>query len=125
VWYVNQEEEDRQGVNLQQLENVLVAWYQQAQASGIPVDGTILQEKSLKIATTVGIENFSDSNGWISRFKQCRGLVFKKLAGESAAVDANAMDLWFKRLPELLEVYEVWDTYNGDEMGLLFNCLPD
>jgi hypothetical protein len=54
------------------------------------VDGTIPQEKSLKIAATVGIENFSNSNGWISCFKQCHDLVFKKLAGESAAVDTNA-----------------------------------
>jgi hypothetical protein len=31
------------------------------------------------------------------------------LAGESAAVDTNAMVLWFERLTELLEGYEVRD----------------
>lgn len=108
-----------------ELENVLFSWYQQARASGIPIDGTILKEKSLKIAETMGIENFSASNGWISRFKQRHGLVFKKLAGESAAVDTNATDLWFQRLPELLEEYEPRDIYNADETGLFFNCLPD
>jgi hypothetical protein len=35
------------------------------------------------------------------------------------------MDLWFKRLLELLEGYEARDIYNADEMGLCFNCLPD
>jgi hypothetical protein len=89
------------------------------------VDGTILQEKSLEIAAIIEIENFSASNSWISSFKQCHGLVFKKLAGESTAVDTNATDLWFKRLPELLEGYEAWDIYNADEMGLFFNYLPD
>jgi hypothetical protein len=47
------------------------------------------------------------------------------LTGESAAVDTNATDLWFERLPKLLEGYEVRDIYNADEMGLFFNCLPD
>jgi hypothetical protein len=60
-----------------ELENVLFAWYHQAKASGIPVDGSILWEKSLKIAATMGIEN-----SWISCFKQCLGVVFKKLARE-------------------------------------------
>jgi hypothetical protein len=81
------------------------------------VDGSILQEKSLKIAATVGIENFSASNGWISCFKQRHGLIFKKLAREGATVDTNIMDLVFERLPEVLEGYEAGDIYNADEMG--------
>jgi hypothetical protein len=63
----------------------------------------------------VGIENYSASNGWISRFKQCRGLVFKKLVVKNAAVDTNATDLWFERLLELLEGYEAQDIYKLDE----------
>jgi hypothetical protein len=47
------------------------------------------------------------------------------LARESAAVDTNATDLWFKRLLELLEGYKAWDIYNADDTGLFFNCLPD
>jgi hypothetical protein len=78
------------------LKNIIFAWYQQAQASGIPVDGTILREKSLKIPATMVIENFSASNGWISCFKQCHGLVFKKFGGEGSAVDINTRDLWLK-----------------------------
>jgi hypothetical protein len=107
------------------LDNILFAWYQQARASGIPVNGTILQEKSLKIAATMGIENFSASNGLISCFKQRHGRVFKKLPWESAAVDTNATDLWFERLLELLEGCEAWDIYKAGETGLIVNCLPD
>jgi hypothetical protein len=81
--------------------------------------------KSLKIAATMRTENFLASNGWISSFKQHHGLVFKKLAQESAAVDTNATGLWFKRFSELMEGYEAWDTYNADETGLFFNRLPD
>jgi hypothetical protein len=89
------------------------------------VHGPILWEKSIKIASTKGTENFLASNSWISHFKQCHSLVFKKLARESAAVDINAMDLWFERLLELLEGYEAQGIYNADETGLFFNCLPD
>jgi hypothetical protein len=46
------------------------------------------------------------------------------LVGESAAVDTNATDLWFERLPELLEGYKAWDSCNADETGLFFNYLP-
>jgi hypothetical protein len=112
-------------VSTYELENVLFAWYCQARASGILVDGSILREKSLKIAATMGIENFSALNSWISGFKQHHGLVCKKLAGESAAVDTNATDLWFERLPKLLEGYEARVIYNADETGLFFYCLPD
>ena len=42
-----------------ELENVLFAWYYPARTSGISVDGSILREKSLKIAATVGTEVFS------------------------------------------------------------------
>jgi hypothetical protein len=64
------------------------------------------------------LRTFSASNGWIFRFKQCHRLVFKKLAGESAAVDTSATDLWFERLPELMEGHEARDIYNADETGL-------
>jgi hypothetical protein len=47
------------------------------------------------------------------------------LAGESAAVDTNTTDLWFKRFPKLLEGYEAPDICNADKTGLFFNYLPD
>jgi hypothetical protein len=118
---VHQPKEDRQGVDIQQVGKCLLCLV----PSGNPVDGSILWEKSLRIAATVGNENFSALNGWIFCFKQLHGLIFKKLVGESAAVDINTTDLWFKRLPKLLEGYEAWDIYNADEMRLFFSCLPD
>jgi hypothetical protein len=42
----------------------------------------------------------------------------------SAAMDTNATDLWFERLPKLLEGYKAQDIYNADERGNFFNCLP-
>jgi hypothetical protein len=66
-----------------ELETVLFTWYQQARASNIPIDGTILKEKVKIIAAKLNIDCFSASSGCLSRFKHRHGPVFKKLAGES------------------------------------------
>jgi hypothetical protein len=108
-----------------ELESILLAWYQQAWTPGIPINGNTLREKTKKIADRMQVDNFAASNGWICRFKHCHGLLYKKLAGESAAVDTDTRDLWLERLPMLLERYELQDIYNADEMGLFYNYLLD
>ena len=85
-----------------ELETVLFTWYQQTRASNIPIDGTTLREKVKIIATQLNIDNFSASNGWVNRFKDWRGLVFKKLAGESVEVSVEGTDAWLESLPSLL-----------------------
>jgi hypothetical protein len=106
-------------------EMVLFTWYQQAGASNIPTDGTTLREKAKIIAAQVNIDNFSASNGWVSRFKDRHGLVFKKPAGESAEVSVESTDARLESLLSLLEGYEPHDVYNADETGLFFSLLPD
>jgi hypothetical protein len=73
-----------------ELETMLFTWYQQARASNIPIDGTILREKAKIIAAQLNIDYFSVSSGWLSRFKERHDLVFKKLAGESADVSVKS-----------------------------------
>ena len=63
-----------------ELQTVLFTWYKQARASNIPIDGTTLREKGKIIAAQLNTDNFSVSNGWVSRFRDRHGLVFKKLA---------------------------------------------
>jgi hypothetical protein len=67
----------------------------------------------------------SASNGWIAMFKNRHGLLYKKLAGESAAVNSESTEAWLERLPSLLEGYEQRDIYNADETGLFYNVLPN
>jgi len=104
---------------------VLFTWYQQARASNIPINGTTLREKAKIIAAQQNIDNFSAFNGWVSRFKDWHGLVFKKLAGETAEVSVESTDAWLEILPSLLGGYDPRSVYNADEMGLFFNVLPD
>jgi hypothetical protein len=49
----------------------------------------------------------------LARFKDQHGLVYKKLVGESAAVDSESTEAWLERLPSLLKGYER-DIYNAD-----------
>jgi hypothetical protein len=77
-----------------ELETVLFTWYQQARGSNIPIDGTILKEKAKIIAAKLSIDCFSASSGWLSRFEHQHGLVFKKLARESAEVSVKRTDAW-------------------------------
>jgi hypothetical protein len=77
------------------------------------------------IAAQLNIHNFSASSGWVSRFKDRHGPVFKKLVGESAEVSGESTDAWLESLPSLLGGYEPRDAYNADETGLFFNVLPD
>jgi centromere protein B len=79
-----------------ELETVLFTWYQQALASNIPIDGTTQREKAKIIAAQPNIDNFSASNGWVSRFKDRHGLVFKKRAGESAEVSVESTHAWLE-----------------------------
>jgi hypothetical protein len=79
-----------------ELETVLFTWSQQARASNIPIDGTILREKAKIIAAQMNIDYFSAYNGWLSRFKYWHGLVYKKLAGESAEVSVKITNAWLE-----------------------------
>jgi hypothetical protein len=77
------------------------------------------------IAAQLNVENFTAFNGWIARFKDRHGLVYKKLAGESVSVARESTKAWLERLPSLLEGYEQRDIYSADETGLCYNVLPE
>nr|1HLV_A Chain A, MAJOR CENTROMERE AUTOANTIGEN B [Homo sapiens] len=54
------------------LEGLLIAWFQQIRAAGLPVKGIILKEKALRIAEELGMDDFTASNGWLDRFRRRR-----------------------------------------------------
>jgi hypothetical protein len=50
-------------------------------------------KKAKIIAAKLNVNCFSASSGWLSRFKERHGLVFKKLAGDSADVSVNIKNI--------------------------------
>jgi hypothetical protein len=51
-----------------EIENVLMEWFLQKCTEGLPVEGTVLREKSLKISAHLGISNVVVSNFWLVCF---------------------------------------------------------
>ncbi|KAH7957166.1 hypothetical protein HPB52_015730 [Rhipicephalus sanguineus] len=60
-------------------------------ASKVPVSGGLLKQKAETMALQMNIEGFKVSDGWLRNFKKRSDLSFKKLCGESAAVDLSAI----------------------------------
>ena len=69
-------------IPLEELEYASGAWFKQACASNISMDGNIMQETALKIATCLKVDNFTVSNVWISRCMWRHNIVYRTLAGE-------------------------------------------
>jgi hypothetical protein len=78
------------------------------------------------LAELLEIEGFKASNGWLDNFKERHGIVFKKVQGEAAAVDMEAVDNWRQDiLIKLLTEYSPENVFNVDETGLFWKLMPD
>ncbi|XP_021378894.1 uncharacterized protein LOC110466609 isoform X2 [Mizuhopecten yessoensis] len=53
----------------EQLNRFMWSWYLEARARGIPVSGTLIQERSLKYAHELRMPDFKASNGWLQSWK--------------------------------------------------------
>ncbi|XP_003369532.1 tigger transposable element-derived protein 6 [Trichinella spiralis] len=111
--------------NFAELEEVLQKWFKQVRTSNVPVDGTVVRSKAAELAHIMGINDFKASNGWINRFRQRHGLVYRSIRGEAAGVNRYTVDTWKDRLQVLLNDYRPDDVFNADEMGLFYRILPD
>ncbi|CAG0889502.1 unnamed protein product [Darwinula stevensoni] len=68
------------GAKYGDIEEALFEWFQQVRAYNIALDGNTIWQKAAELAKVLGIENFECSSGWLSRFKDRHGIVFKKCA---------------------------------------------
>ena len=85
----------------------------------------ILELRHLYCISITYFRNFKASNGWLEKFKNRHGIVFRALCGESASVDSTTVEEWKNRLPTLLHSYSMDNVYNADETGLFFRLLPE
>ena len=73
----------------------------------------------------MGNDEFRASNGWLENFKKRHGIVYRKVCGESGAVDDNVCAAWKAELQSVIQGYSPHDVFNADETALFFKCLPD
>ena len=76
-------------------------------------------EKAEEIAKTMGIEDFTPSQGWFFRWKKRENIVFRKLHGEEKSADTVGAENWIRNeWPKIVAEYSPEDIYNADETGL-------
>lgn len=51
------------GVKHEQVENVLLTWFEEIKVAGVNVDGSVLREKVDNIALSLGIEALAETTG--------------------------------------------------------------
>jgi len=84
----------------------------------------MLQAKAAEIASSLQIENFSVSNGWLEAFRRRKNINFRALCDESANVDKEAEDDWKRHLAAVVEGYAIEDQFNADETAVFYRQLP-
>lgn len=96
-------------------------------ASKVPVSRGLLKQKAETMAPQMHIEGFKVSDCLLRNFKKRFDLSFKKLCGESAAVDLSAVANYrSEKLQSLLQEYLPDDTFNNcDETKLFFKLMPE
>ncbi|KAK7590838.1 hypothetical protein V9T40_002451 [Parthenolecanium corni] len=75
------------------VEAVLVDWIHECRNRPQPIalSGPIIQEKAREIGKKINDE-FSASNGWLSRFVKRHGIIYRQICGEAAEVSAAVGD---------------------------------
>ena len=108
------------------VEEALLKWFKNARDRNLPISGPLLMTKVRLFAEKLGKKDFEASLGWLTRFKERHGIVFKNVCGESASVSRNVMDQWLSEVfPNLVEGYTPDNIFNADETGLFWRLLPD
>lgn len=64
------------------LENVLLEWYQQARSLNKPINVGVITERSMEMAARLNITEFSGSTGWLDGFRSRHGIVDRQISSE-------------------------------------------
>lgn len=108
------------------LDKAVLKWIHVVRDKNIPLSGSMVKEKALFYAQSLGHSNFQASNGWLQKFKIRNSICEKVICGESADVsDEKCLEWTQSVLKNILEKYDPKDIFNADETGLFFKCIPN
>ena len=109
----------------EEINDLVWTWFQQARAKNIPISGPMLQEKALSFASSLGVDDFKASNGWLESWKSRHAVKGFKVSGESADVDPSVVEDFKSRVEEMCSGYSPENIFNADETGVFYRALPD
>ena len=98
--------------------NIMLEFFIKCRAQNIPVTGPMLQAKAAEIASSLQIEKFSASNGWLEAFQHRDNINFRALCVEFANVNKEVADDWKRQLAAVGEGYAIEDQFNVDETAV-------
>ena len=79
----------------------------------------------MQIALKLNVTGFTASNGWLEKWKTRHNVKQFSVAGEDGKVNAETLESWAERSPEIVKGYELKDIWNADETELFWRALPD
>lgn len=106
------------------VEAALLKWFVDARARNVPLSGPLMLSKPRDFTFLLDVLDFNPGNGWLHRFKQRNGIVFKAVVGEAASVNTDDVDAWFCENVPTIASYCEKNVYNADETALLYQMLP-
>lgn len=111
----------------EKVNEVLMMWFTQQRAKGVPVSGPILQQKALLISRQFpDMDRFTASAGWLDRWKKRYGVRQLRVCGEKLSADISVIDNFKQNLNQLIKEkgFTPDQIYNCDETGLNYKMLP-
>ena len=107
------------------LDEAVDIWLREKRSKNVHISGTLLQETARDLAAKMGIEDFKGGNGWLSGFKERKGLSLRTIQGEAKSVNMDSVESWKSTvLADLLRTYGPDCIYNADETGLYYKAQP-
>jgi len=123
---VNHEAKRHRSVTIPELELALKEFVLVYQEQTILSDALLI-EKAKLLAKDLGIPEgtLQFSSGWLWKFKNCNEIRQRKLHGEEASADQNAIIESLPSLQDKCSSYPPEQIYNMDETGLFYQLEPD
>jgi hypothetical protein len=86
----------------------------------------LLKTKAKGLTASMGITDFSASEGWLDNFKKRHQIKYKEVHGESGAANDDGIALARSAVPKITADggFEPHNVFNMDESGLFFKARP-
>ena len=75
------------------VEDALLQWFKQAKSKALRITGPMLRKKAKNFGKIMNL-NFDLSSSWVTRWRECNLIVFKRRHGEKQDHDSEAAENW-------------------------------
>ena len=106
--------------NFEQVNELILKWIKDANSRRISVSGPLVQQRALKFAEELGLNDFKASSGWLEKLLKRNNIIFKTMSGERGDVNVDVVNDWISKISSLCEGYTPSDIFNMDETGIFY-----